>query len=147
MNGRSGIFTFFLFLLLALIILLQILSMVQSDRLYERLNMLLDRLKSSGPAKIVQEQERSADLPRGSYPGDKGDWLIWRIGAEPATLNPVTAKDIYAGWISDGNIFETLSGVKVRAILQTQEPFLPLAPDAIFRCSMISTLRPPFDKK
>lgn len=108
MNGRSGIFTFFLFLLLAVIILLQVLSMVQSDRLYERLNMLLERLRSGGSAKIVQEQERSADLPGESYPGDKGDWLIWRIGAEPATLNPVTAKDLYADWIAGGNIFETL---------------------------------------
>jgi len=31
MNGRSGLVTFFLFLLLSVIVLLQILSMVQSD--------------------------------------------------------------------------------------------------------------------
>jgi hypothetical protein len=42
MNGRSGLVTFFLFLFLAVMILLQVLSMVQSDRLYERLNHLLN---------------------------------------------------------------------------------------------------------
>ena len=47
MDGRSGLFTFFLFLFLAVMILLQILSMVQSDRLYERLNQLIDTLKST----------------------------------------------------------------------------------------------------
>ena len=56
MNEHGGIVTFFLFLLLSIIILLQILSMVQSDRLYERLNLLLDRLTSSGSVRNVQSQ-------------------------------------------------------------------------------------------
>ena len=50
MNGRSGIFKFFLFLFLGVIILLQFLSMIQSDRLYERLNTLIGRLESSASA-------------------------------------------------------------------------------------------------
>ena len=45
MNGRSGIFKFFLFLFLGVIILLQFLSMIQSDRLYERLNTLISRME------------------------------------------------------------------------------------------------------
>lgn len=54
MNGRSGLVTFFLFLFLVVMIVLQLLSMVQSDRLYERLNLLLDRLQSSRPARTVR---------------------------------------------------------------------------------------------
>lgn len=56
MNSRGGVITFFIFLFLSIIILLQILSMVQSDRLYERLNLLLDRLTSSGSVRNVQSQ-------------------------------------------------------------------------------------------
>lgn len=103
MNGRSWLVTFFLFLFLVVMIVLQLLSMVQSDRLYERLNLLLDRLQSSRPVRMVREETESADLPMEGgpeeYPGDEGDWLVWCINAEPATLNAVTAKDVYASWI------------------------------------------------
>ncbi len=108
MNGRSGLLTFFIFLFLAVIILLQVLSMVQSDRLYERLNYLVDTWQSRGPVRVAQEEGCSKDLPGKEYPGDEGDWLVWRIGAEPATLNYITSKDIYANWIVGGNIFESL---------------------------------------
>ena len=37
-----------------------------------------------------------------------GDWLIYNIGAEPATLNPITASDAYESTINGGNIYETL---------------------------------------
>ncbi len=56
MNGRSGLFKFFLFLFLACIILLQVLSMVQADRLYERLNHLIDRWEVDTFAYTQQEQ-------------------------------------------------------------------------------------------
>ena len=108
MNGRSGVFTFFLFLFLAVMILLQALSMVQSDRLYQRLNHLVETWQSAGPVRVAKQQTSSVDLPMEEYPGDEGDWLVWRIGAEPATLNYITSKDIYANWIVGGNIFESL---------------------------------------
>lgn len=73
MNGRSGLVTFFLFLFLAVMIALQVLAMVQSDRLYERLNLLLERLQSGGPVSVVQEETDSVDLPMEEYPGDEGD--------------------------------------------------------------------------
>jgi peptide/nickel transport system substrate-binding protein len=38
----------------------------------------------------------------------EGDWLIYHLGAEPATLNPVTATDAYEGIITGGNVYETL---------------------------------------
>ncbi len=38
----------------------------------------------------------------------EGDWLIYHIGAEPATLNPITATDVYESMINSGNIYETL---------------------------------------
>lgn len=108
MNGRSSLVTFFLFLFLAVMILLQVLSMVQSDRLYERLSQLVDTWRTAGPLGQGKTPATSPDLPGEEYPGDEGDWLIWRLGAEPATLNPVTAKDIYADWITWRTIFESL---------------------------------------
>src|SRR3990172_7052286 len=38
----------------------------------------------------------------------EGDWLIYHIGAEPATLNPITATDAYQSIVNAGNIYETL---------------------------------------
>ncbi|MBI4228541.1 MAG: peptide-binding protein [Deltaproteobacteria bacterium] len=38
----------------------------------------------------------------------EGGWLIYHIGAEPATLNPITATDVYESTINSGNIYETL---------------------------------------
>jgi peptide/nickel transport system substrate-binding protein len=37
-----------------------------------------------------------------------GDWLINNLGAEPGTLNPITATDAYQSTIDDGNVYETL---------------------------------------
>ena len=68
MNGRSGLVTFFIFLFLALMIVLQFLSMLQSDRLYERLNVLLDRVGSGGMRNItVNKRPKPANLPMKEY--------------------------------------------------------------------------------
>ena len=87
MNGRSGIFKFFLFLFLGVIIFLQFLSMVQADRLYDRLNTLIGRLEShaSVPTRSVEKPVASA-TPTKEYPGDEGDWMIRNLEGEPATL-------------------------------------------------------------
>ncbi len=37
-----------------------------------------------------------------------GDWLIYNLGAEPATLNPITARDVYQSIINGDNIYESL---------------------------------------
>ncbi len=111
MNGRSGLVTFFLFVLLLVMILLQVLSMMQSDRLYERLNLLLERLSSSGSVRIAQEKRETErdDLPGEEYPGDEGDWLIWCLSIEPATLNELhDSGGMGTRWITSGNIFESL---------------------------------------
>lgn len=109
MNGRSVWLTFFIFLFLVLMIVLQVLSMVQSDRLYERLNLLLDRLSSGGPVRVAGEKDRSVDLPMEEYPGDEGDWLVWSLSAEPATLNEIhDSGGMATRWIVSGNIFESL---------------------------------------
>ena len=109
MNGRSGLVTFLLFLLLLVMIVLQILSMVQSDRLYERLNLLLDRLASSGAVRMAQQKQLAVDLPMDQYPGEEGDWLVWAMTAEPATLcNIHSSSGMYCRYIVSGNIFESL---------------------------------------
>jgi len=117
MNRRSGKFVFFIVFLLLVVILLQILSMIQSDRLYERLNVLLEnlqrrRLGYSAEQKEDQpsEHEQEAnELSLEKYPGDEGDWLVRCLSAEPATLEPIVEASTWATrWIVFDNIFETL---------------------------------------
>lgn len=38
----------------------------------------------------------------------EGDWLIYNLGAEPGTLNPITATDAYESIVNSGKIYETL---------------------------------------
>ncbi len=55
------------------------------------------------------EKKTSAGAPDNPAPEPAdGDWLIYHLGAEPATLNPITATDAYEGIITGGNIYETL---------------------------------------
>ena len=109
MNGRSGLFTFFLFLFLLVMILLQVLSMVQADRLYERLNLLIDRWETTGAVKVASEKVSSSDLPGEEYPGDEGDWLVYHLRGEPRTLNPISVEGSLEGrMVYLRNIFETL---------------------------------------
>jgi peptide/nickel transport system substrate-binding protein len=54
----------------------------------------------TAPAESVSDNTASGPV--------EGDWLIYHLGAEPATLNPVTATDAYEGVITGGNIYETL---------------------------------------
>ena len=51
--------------------------------------------------------KESSQTATSSEPVD-GDWLIYHINAEPATLNPITATDAYEGTINNGKIYETL---------------------------------------
>ena len=50
MNGRSGLVTFFIFTLLLVIIVLQFLSLIQANRLNERLKYFLEMQKTVVPA-------------------------------------------------------------------------------------------------
>jgi peptide/nickel transport system substrate-binding protein len=111
MNGRSGLFKFFLFLFLFVIILLQFLSMVQSDRLYKRLNVLIGRLESrtSASFRAAEESPASTKPALEEYPGDEGDWMIRNLEGEPATLCDFLATSSWSTrWIVLGNIFEPM---------------------------------------
>ena len=105
MNGRGGIGTFLLFLLLSIIILLQILSMIQSDRFYEGLN----KLENSTSLDSTRLKLKTSVTTSKECPGDEGDWLIWGFRVEPKTLNQFSAEnDIYSRWITVPYIFEPL---------------------------------------
>jgi len=111
MNGRSGVFKFFLFLFLGVIILFQILSMIQADRLYKRLDGLVNRLEtpSFAPSRPAEKPATSASPALEEYPGDEGDWLVYCLTAEPATLNFFIESASWATrWIETDNIFESL---------------------------------------
>ncbi|MBN2018650.1 MAG: hypothetical protein JW749_00310 [Sedimentisphaerales bacterium] len=97
---------FFLFVLLALVICLQILSMVHSDRLYTALNKI-ERIIEGGTT--ILKPAGTHDAAEYQYPGDEGDWLVWAMRVEPKTLNQINVdSDIYSRWITFHNIFEPL---------------------------------------
>jgi len=105
-SGPAALFHIFI-LLLVVMVALQAWSLVQSRRLYERLDELFGRFLTADTS------AQTAAPAQDRYPGDDGDWLIWRIDAEPATLNPVhTLASVYTLWICKGyvsnNIFEGL---------------------------------------
>ncbi|MGE4285811.1 MAG: peptide-binding protein [Phycisphaerae bacterium] len=103
MNGKSTVFKFMVMVLLAVIICYQAMLIKQSDRLFERFNML--------DARISEGVLSSGSTTSSADSAKDGDWLIWRIAAEPPTLNPITSKDLYADIICGVrtcNVFETL---------------------------------------
>jgi len=100
MNGRSKLPVYFLLVFLAIGVILQLMSLVQSKRVYDRLDSLVERFEGSP----LQVEHGGAD---------EGDWLIWRLDAEPASLMPIhTQASVYTIWITHGyvseNIFEGL---------------------------------------
>lgn len=116
MNNRSGLVTFFLFLFLVLMIVFQVLSMIQADRLYDRLNHLLDVRRDIRPVATQQGKKSSVDLPMEEYPGDEGDWLVWHLSGEPKTLFDILASSTWSSrWIVQSNIFESLLVYKLDA--------------------------------
>ncbi len=109
MNGREKVITLFLFLLLSIIILLQIFSMVQSDRFYESLNRLDEIFEHSGSIEMGKGKKETSCAVNEEYPGDEGDWMIWGFRVEPKTLNQINVDgDIYSRWITTPHIFEPL---------------------------------------
>lgn len=103
MNKRSTLLSALLVVLLLVIILFQVLSMIQSDRLYERLNQI---------AGVSKRQEIDTTIEKidntNAYPGDDGDWLVWCLESEPSNLNPILSTEEVANYVFSGNIFETL---------------------------------------
>lgn len=105
MSHRTNAAGFFLFVLLVLIICLQILSMLQSDRLYVALNKIEDVIEGTAPRSSADAEANLVS----QYPGDDGDWLVWAMRVEPKTLNQINVEnDIYSRWITVRNIFEPL---------------------------------------
>ena len=106
MKERGGVAVFFIFLFLSVIILLQVLSMVQSDRFYEGLNRLDEIFEGGGG---IQSFRGEFEIPSSDEGGDEGDWLVWGFRVEPKTLNQFSAEnDIYSRWITVPYIFEPL---------------------------------------
>ncbi|MFA5422642.1 MAG: peptide-binding protein [Phycisphaerae bacterium] len=124
MNGRAGVYKFFVFLFLLVIITFQFLSMIQSDRLYERLGDLVRQLESAQRSRPVG---LSGSIKNGVNQTDanQGDWLVWHDSGEPRTLNPISVdSSMEARHVVQRNIFETLfyydldyDGVKLEPVL------------------------------
>lgn len=118
MNRRSGLISAVFVLLLLVIILFQVLSMIQSDRLYKRLNEVAG-IESSDNFK---ENEPDVAADKGK---DYGDWLVSNLSSEPKTLNLLSVdSDLYSNSIVFRNILEPLfyydldyDGVKLKPVL------------------------------
>jgi peptide/nickel transport system substrate-binding protein len=109
MSHRANVAGFFLFIFLAAIIILQILSMVWSDRLYVALNKIERSIEDAGSQAKPDTATKNPQSAAETYPGDDGDWLIWAFRVEPKTLNQMSAEnDIYSRWITVLSIFEPL---------------------------------------
>ena len=109
MSHRTNAAGFFLFILLAAIIVLQILSMVRSDRLYVALNKIERSIEDAGSQAKPDTATKNPQSTAETYPGDDGDWLIWAMLVEPKTLNQINVdNDIYSRWITLLNIYEPL---------------------------------------
>ncbi len=118
MNRRSGLISAIFVVLLLVIIFFQVLSMIQSDRLYKRLNEV------AGVKSADKSIEKKIDVT-GDTGKVHGDWLVWGLSAEPRTLNPVSEDyDMSSSSICDRNVFESLfyydldyNGVKLEPVL------------------------------
>ena len=109
MNNRNGVFIFFLFALILVIIGMQILSMIQSDRVYERINRIVDIVENAGSFTAACPQHTDTGPDGDKYPGDEGDWLVRCLSAEPLTLYDILAGSSWASrWIVSGNIYESM---------------------------------------
>ncbi len=113
MNNRSGLSMFILFLFLAAIIAIQILSMIQMDRQYEHLNRVIKAVENIRFVSSAAQMDAGKTSDEDEYPGDKGDWLVQCINAEPATLFDILEGSGWgARWIVSGTIFESMVGYK-----------------------------------
>lgn len=113
MNNRSGLSMFILFLFLAAMITLQMLSMIQMDRQYEHLNRVIKVVENIGTIAVSGRGAKTTASSEDEYPGDKGDWLVRCISAEPATLFRILeSAGVAARWIVSGTIFESMINYK-----------------------------------
>jgi len=105
MSKGRGLLEIILFSFLSVIFLLQIVKMLQSDRLFQCLNRIEDIYQGVG---VTQDKDGTSQIakPRDS---NEGDWLVWAFKVEPKTLNQFSAEnDIYSRWITVPYIFEPL---------------------------------------
>jgi len=113
MGKRSGVYIFFLFLFLSIIVLFQVLSMIQSDRLFERVNRLEKTVQNMGGQNVVSGGGQtvgsgiSAVSQKVAREPNEGDWLVWHLPTDPTNLNPITSTDASANYVL-GFVFEGL---------------------------------------
>ena len=106
MSHRNNAAGFFLFIFLAAIIVLQILSMVRSDRIYVALNKIEGSIEGGNSQAQPNTASKISEYRTEAYPGDDGDWLIWGMRVEPKTLNQINVDNgIYSRWITLMNIY------------------------------------------
>jgi peptide/nickel transport system substrate-binding protein len=92
--------------------------MIQSDRLYERLNQIAG-------VKSAQTHTEKVGNTTDNSSKDNGDWLVWHLTGEPRTLNPISVdSDMSSRYIYSRHIHETLfyydydyDGVKLIPVL------------------------------
>ncbi len=89
MKRQNGYLTLLIFVALVAVLVMQWLSMIQSDRLYKRVNEVAQVVRNS--------RVRMAAQPAGTQPAgqtasgkEEGDWFVQHLSAEPSTLNMIS---------------------------------------------------------
>lgn len=69
----------------------------------------------AGPVDLSSGDLKTAIKNAGTTDGrPRGDWFVWALPAEPRTLNPLTARDLYARYVRGyGKVFQTLADYDV----------------------------------
>ncbi|MFA5422643.1 MAG: peptide-binding protein [Phycisphaerae bacterium] len=97
----GGVFAVALFA----VIILQFITMVQSDKIYRALNELDNVL---GESAVFGQFDNFSGVEN-SQDANEGDWLVWAFRVEPKTLNQISVeRDIYSKWMTVPYIFEPL---------------------------------------
>ncbi|MCD4831288.1 MAG: hypothetical protein K8R02_05690 [Anaerohalosphaeraceae bacterium] len=110
MKLRFGAAMFFVFVFVAVVTLLQLLSMIQAQRFEQRLVTAEKSISEiSTLPTFRRDNNNAASSGFEQYPGNPGDWLVWAFAVEPKTLNQIAVdSDIYSRWMTFGPVFESL---------------------------------------
>ena len=88
MSSRHGTFMIIIFVALAIILLMQIFLMIQSDRMYERINRLEENLGISddGPQAGNEQSRSRTSLPAGRTvrAGHSSCTAVWLSSSSPS---------------------------------------------------------------
>ena len=95
---------------MVIVVITMYMQMVQNDRLYERVSDMINVVESGGFATATANSNTSDRDGRWLVPdAEPGGFAVVHYNAQPATLNPITYKDVYGSVILfESGVYTTL---------------------------------------